>query len=65
MNFREFIIDGQQVCVNVDNVAYIVNLGNSECDVYFVGRSEPMRMRFNAPELVVKLKNPQITGTFH
>lgn len=62
MNFREFIIDGHQVCVNVDNVAYIINLGNRECDVYFIGISEPVRMNFSAPDLVTKLKNPHITG---
>lgn len=62
MNFREFIIDGHQVCVNTDNVAYIVNLDNNECDVYFIGIAEPVRMGFSAPDLVAKLKNPHITG---
>lgn len=62
MNFREFIINGQQVCVNADNVAYIVNQGNNECDVYFIGDPTPVRMEFSAPDLVTKLNNPYITG---
>lgn len=62
MNFREFIIDGRQVCVNADNVAYIINLGNNECEVYFVGNPVPVRMGFSAPDLVFKLNNPHITG---
>lgn len=62
MNFREFEIDGKQVCVNADNVAYIVNLGNRECDVYFIGIPEPVRMKLTAPDIITKLNNPHITG---
>lgn len=59
-NFVEFVLDGEVIAVNVDNVAYIKSAAAYEADIYFVGATEPLRVGMSKRDLLLSLKNPHL-----